>query len=195
MWDSDVALGTVTHQTIGYLWPMGPFYWLAEALGSPDWLAQRLWLGSILFSAAAGVRYLLRTLDWRRRRACWWRCWPTSSVRTFCTIRPASQSCCCRGPGTAVADRPHRQGGPSRGLAVSRLVRVGGGHGRLGERHRPATGGVGPGSLAGPRRGDRTLRPGVPSARGCVENRGNLGRRLAVVDRRSLRFRAPTACR
>lgn len=65
MWDSDVALGTVTHQTIGYLWPMGPFYWLAEALGSPDWLAQRLWLGSILFAAAAGVRYLLKTLDWR----------------------------------------------------------------------------------------------------------------------------------
>lgn len=65
MWDSDVALGTVTHQTIGYLWPMGPFYWLAETLGSPDWLAQRLWLGSILFAAAAGVRYLLKTLDWR----------------------------------------------------------------------------------------------------------------------------------
>ena len=65
LWDSDVALGTVTHQTIGYLWPMGPFYWLAETLQSPDWLAQRLWLGSILFAAAAGVRYLLKTLDWR----------------------------------------------------------------------------------------------------------------------------------
>ena len=65
LWDSDVALGTVTHQTIGYLWPMGPFYWLLETLQSPDWLAQRLWLGSILFGAAAGVRYLLKTLDWR----------------------------------------------------------------------------------------------------------------------------------
>ncbi|MCQ3806798.1 MAG: alpha-(1-_3)-arabinofuranosyltransferase [Acidimicrobiia bacterium] len=65
LWDSDIALGTVTHQTIGYLWPMGPFYWLAETLQSPDWLAQRLWLGSILFAAAAGVRYLLKTLDWR----------------------------------------------------------------------------------------------------------------------------------
>ncbi len=65
LWDSDAALGTVTHQTIGYLWPMGPFYWLAETLQSPDWLAQRLWLGSILFGAATGVRYLLKTLDWR----------------------------------------------------------------------------------------------------------------------------------
>ncbi|MYA75620.1 MAG: DUF3367 domain-containing protein [Acidimicrobiaceae bacterium] len=65
LWDSDVAMGTVTHQTIGYLWPMGPFYWLAETLQSPDWLAQRLWVGSILFGAAAGVRYLLKILDWR----------------------------------------------------------------------------------------------------------------------------------
>lgn len=64
LWDSDVALGTVTHQTIGYLWPMGPFYWLAETLQSPDWLAQRLWLGTLLFAAASGVWYLLKTLDW-----------------------------------------------------------------------------------------------------------------------------------
>ncbi|NIR39193.1 MAG: DUF3367 domain-containing protein, partial [Actinobacteria bacterium] len=39
LWDGDVALGTVTHQNIGYLWPMGPFYWVLEAVGSPDWLA------------------------------------------------------------------------------------------------------------------------------------------------------------
>ena len=67
LWDSDFALGTVTHQTIGYLWPMGPYYWLAESLGSPDWLAQRVWLGSILFAAASGVFFLLKTLDWRGR--------------------------------------------------------------------------------------------------------------------------------
>ena len=48
LWDSDVALGTVTHQNIGYLWPMGPFYWVFETLGSPDWFAQRIWLGSLL---------------------------------------------------------------------------------------------------------------------------------------------------
>ncbi|MEM8704971.1 MAG: alpha-(1-_3)-arabinofuranosyltransferase family protein [Actinomycetota bacterium] len=64
LWDSDVALGTVTHQNIGYLWPMGPFYWLFETLGSPDWFAQRIWLGSLLFAAAMGVRFLLRTFDW-----------------------------------------------------------------------------------------------------------------------------------
>ncbi len=62
MWDPNIGLGTVPHQNIGYLWPMGPFYWTAETLGLPDWLAQRLWLGSILFFAGLGVRYLLRSL-------------------------------------------------------------------------------------------------------------------------------------
>lgn len=62
MWDPNVGLGTVPHQNIGYLWPMGPFYWTFETLGVPDWIAQRLWLGSILFLAGLGVRYLMRTL-------------------------------------------------------------------------------------------------------------------------------------
>ncbi len=62
MWDPDVGLGTVTHQTIGYLFPMGPYYWLLDAIGLPDWLAQRLWLGSILFLAGAGVLFMMRTL-------------------------------------------------------------------------------------------------------------------------------------
>ena len=34
MWDPNVGMGTVTHQTIGYLWPMGPWYWLFETLGA-----------------------------------------------------------------------------------------------------------------------------------------------------------------
>lgn len=62
MWDPNVGLGTVPHQNIGYLWPMGPFYWTFEHLGLPDWVAQRLWLGSILFLAGLGVRYMLRSL-------------------------------------------------------------------------------------------------------------------------------------
>jgi len=65
MWDPHVGLGTVTHQNIGFLWPMGPYYWVMEQAGLPDWMAQRLWLGSIMFGAGLGVRYLLRTFDWR----------------------------------------------------------------------------------------------------------------------------------
>ena len=55
MWDPNVGLGTVPHQNIGYLWPMGPYYWAMEALGLPDWVAQRLWLASILFLSPASA--------------------------------------------------------------------------------------------------------------------------------------------
>ncbi len=65
LWDSGTGLGTVTHQTLGYLFPMGPYYWLMEQLGLPDWVAQRLWLGTILFAAGAGVLFLMRTMGWR----------------------------------------------------------------------------------------------------------------------------------
>ena len=53
MWDPNIGLGTVTHQNIGYLFPMGPYYWVLHLLGVPAWVAQRLWLGSILFAAGA----------------------------------------------------------------------------------------------------------------------------------------------
>lgn len=64
MWDPNVGLGTVTHQNIGYLFPMGPWFWVFERLGAPDWVAQRLWLGTIMFAAGAGVLFLLRSLGW-----------------------------------------------------------------------------------------------------------------------------------
>ena len=64
MWDPTVGFGTVTHQNIGFLWPMGPFYWLLGTLGVPDWAAQRLWWGTLIFAAGSGVAYLLRKLGW-----------------------------------------------------------------------------------------------------------------------------------
>jgi arabinofuranan 3-O-arabinosyltransferase len=65
MWDPHVGLGTVPHQQIGYLWPAGPWYWLFEQLGVPDWVAQRLWLGTIMVAAGGGVLFLGRTWRWR----------------------------------------------------------------------------------------------------------------------------------
>jgi hypothetical protein len=65
MWDPNIGLGTVTHQNIGYVFPMGPYYWVMENVGFPSWVAQRIWLGSLLFFAGAGVLYLARTLDLR----------------------------------------------------------------------------------------------------------------------------------
>jgi arabinofuranan 3-O-arabinosyltransferase len=64
VWSSQIGLGTITHQNIGYLWPMGPFYWLLDAVGLPDWFAQRLWIATIIFAAGMGVRFLCRTLGW-----------------------------------------------------------------------------------------------------------------------------------
>lgn len=62
MWDASTGFGTVSHQTIGYLFPMGPWFWLFDRLGAPDWVAHRLWLATILFAAGAGFLFLLRTL-------------------------------------------------------------------------------------------------------------------------------------
>ncbi|MGH9025928.1 MAG: alpha-(1-_3)-arabinofuranosyltransferase domain-containing protein, partial [Acidimicrobiia bacterium] len=44
---------------------MGPYYWVMEQLAFPDWLAQRIWWGSITFAAGAGVLFLLRTFQIR----------------------------------------------------------------------------------------------------------------------------------
>lgn len=54
--------GWVPHQTIGYLWPTGPWYWVFEHLGVPDWVAHRLWIGTILLLAGAGLRWGARRL-------------------------------------------------------------------------------------------------------------------------------------
>ncbi|MHB8439594.1 MAG: alpha-(1-_3)-arabinofuranosyltransferase domain-containing protein [Acidimicrobiales bacterium] len=67
IWDPSVGLGTVTHQQIGYLFPMGPFFLATHVLGVPTWIAQRLWVGAILFAAAEGVAYLCRALGLPRR--------------------------------------------------------------------------------------------------------------------------------
>ena len=63
MWEPNVGMGTVTHQNIGYLLPMGPWYWVLRTLGVPTWIAQRLWTGTLLFLAGLGVVFLLRTIS------------------------------------------------------------------------------------------------------------------------------------
>ncbi|MEI7886466.1 MAG: alpha-(1-_3)-arabinofuranosyltransferase family protein [Actinomycetes bacterium] len=65
MWDPNIGLGTVTHQNIGYLWPMGPYYFVMQTIGLPDWVAQRIWLGSIILMAGLGMRFMLKQLRWR----------------------------------------------------------------------------------------------------------------------------------
>ena len=62
MWDPNTGLGTVTHQNIGYLFPMGPYYTAIRWLGLPVWVGQRLWMGSLLLFAGLGVAYCARKL-------------------------------------------------------------------------------------------------------------------------------------
>lgn len=61
-WDTRQFAGWVPHQNVGYLWPSGPWFWCFEQLGVPDWIAHRLWIGTILFVAGAGVRWCARVL-------------------------------------------------------------------------------------------------------------------------------------
>ena len=61
-WDTRQFGGWVPHQTISYLWPSGPWYWLFETLGVPVWIAHRLWLGTLLVAGGLGVRWLARRL-------------------------------------------------------------------------------------------------------------------------------------
>ena len=61
-WDTRQFAGWVPHQTIAYLWPSGPWFWVFDRLGVPDWVAHRLWIGTLLFLAGLGVRFAARTL-------------------------------------------------------------------------------------------------------------------------------------
>ncbi len=63
IWMPNTDLGSVTHQNIGYLFPMGPWYSVFAHFDIPVWVAQRLWVGSLLFGAATGIAYLCRTLN------------------------------------------------------------------------------------------------------------------------------------
>ena len=62
VWDPGLFGGWVPHQMVGYLWPTGPWYWVCDRLGLPDWIAHRLWIGTLLFAAGSGVWWLARQL-------------------------------------------------------------------------------------------------------------------------------------
>ncbi len=61
-WDTRQFAGWVPHQTIAYLWPSGPWFWCFDRLGVPDWVAHRLWIGTLLFLGGLGVRWAAKQL-------------------------------------------------------------------------------------------------------------------------------------
>ena len=62
MWNPDIGLGTVTHQNMGYLFPMGPYYWLIAELHIPMWVGQRIYLSALFLAAGGGVLFVGRLL-------------------------------------------------------------------------------------------------------------------------------------
>lgn len=70
LWDPLAAGGQLQNQAYGYLFPLGPFFWLGHILGLPAWVVQRLWWALILVLAYHGVRLVLERLgigtNWSR---------------------------------------------------------------------------------------------------------------------------------
>ncbi len=60
LWDPSTSFGQIQNQAAGYLFPMGPFFWLGNELGVPMWMVQRVWIGLLLVIALWGVAALAR---------------------------------------------------------------------------------------------------------------------------------------
>src|SRR6266536_1702566 len=61
-WDPQQAFGQLQHEAYGYLWRMGPFFWLGHALHLPPWAVQRAWWALLLVLAYLGTLRLAGAL-------------------------------------------------------------------------------------------------------------------------------------
>ena len=60
MWDPTGGFGQVQNQAYGYLFPMGPFFWLGDLASVPAWAVQRAWWSLLLVVAFLGVGQAVR---------------------------------------------------------------------------------------------------------------------------------------
>ncbi len=165
--------GWVPHQTISYLWPSGPWYWLFDAIGVPDWIAHRLWIGTILFVAGLGVRWLARLLgivgSAAARRG---GCVPAVAIRAAVPLTYLADAAAVRRP--RLDHRPHGARRATRVVAARRAARAGRRHGRSAERDGDRDDRAGAGAVVGARgvgwrdqRGAALSRP-PPASAACA---------------------------
>lgn len=70
LWDPQGAFGQLQNQAYGYLWPMGPFFWVGHGIGLDAWVVQRLWIALVLVVALIGATKVTRELGVRSDFAC-----------------------------------------------------------------------------------------------------------------------------
>ncbi len=54
-WNPLQGFGVLANQSYGYLWPMGPFFWIGHELGVPGWAVQRGWWALLLVVGFTGA--------------------------------------------------------------------------------------------------------------------------------------------
>ncbi|RHW25124.1 DUF3367 domain-containing protein [Nocardioides immobilis] len=62
LWHPESNFGEFQNQAYGYLFPQGTWFVLADALGSPGWVSQRLWSALLLIVACEGARRVARAI-------------------------------------------------------------------------------------------------------------------------------------
>ena len=68
LWSPQLGMGSLQNQAYGYLFPIGPIFWLAHTIGLAPWLTERLWSAAVSIVAFEGARRLARAwggLGWR----------------------------------------------------------------------------------------------------------------------------------